>query len=85
MLDYSIFVYFIAAIAIIWTTTLSFIEKKRVFLFLPFLFYGIINSFLGASVLLRFYDIIIFTFLDVTYVALLIWIFVTIIRREGLK
>lgn len=82
MLDYNVLVYLAVAISIIWATTLSFIEKKRALLFLPFLFFGIINSFRGAFAFLKFYDVIIFTFMDVTYIALLIWIFVNIIKRR---
>ena len=84
MINYSIFIYFIVAIGIIWTTSLSFIEKKKILLFLPFLVFGIINCFLGAFVFLEFYNIIIFTSIDVTYAVLLIWVFMIIRRKEEL-
>lgn len=83
MIDLNIFTYLIVALVILWLTTITTVEKKRIMLFLPFFIFGTFNCFRAAFVLFQFYSPIAFGVISLIFISILIWIFIIVWRENG--
>jgi len=84
MINPSVIVYLILALVIIWKASIAMIEKKRIFLFLPFFIIGILFCFQSASLFHEIPPQLILGPIKFIFLFILIWIAI-IIKSVGSK
>lgn len=80
----NVIVYLFASIILIWITSLTMIDKKKIILLLPFWIMGVLFSFQSGFIFYSLFKQIAWFFIEIVMLVCLLWIFI-ILRRENVN
>ena len=72
------------SIIVIWKTTLTMIEKKKILFFMPFFIFGLALSFYAGFYFYEVYDKIFWLFYELLLLIAITWIFIILRRENGI-